>query len=92
MIGFSVVSGAGIVSYAVGELEDPALTSGPPETIEQRNRRWAKILTQRAAGAAREGNCDRVRRIEVRVRTYDPEIHDFVFLRDPEIARCLSTP
>jgi hypothetical protein len=92
VIGFSIVSGAGIVSYAVGELNDPAFANEPPETLEQRHRRWAKILTQRAAGAAREGNCDRVRRLEVRVRTYDPEIHDFVFLRDPEIARCLSAP
>lgn len=92
VIGFSIVSGAGIVSYALGELEDPALTNEPPETLEQRHHRWAKILTQRAAGAAREGNCDRVRRLEIRVRAYDPEIHDFVFLRDSEIARCVSPP
>jgi hypothetical protein len=89
---FSFVSAAGILSYAVGELEDPALSSAPPETPEQRRRRWAKILTQRAAGAARENDCDRVRRLEIRVRDYDPELHDFVFLRDPEIARCLSAP
>lgn len=92
VLGFSLVSAAGIVTYAIGELNDPALAGAPPETLEQRHRRWAKILTQRAAGAAREGNCARVRRLEIRVRDYDPELHDFVFLRDPEIARCLSAP
>ena len=92
VVGFSLVSAAGIVSYAVGELDDPALSAVPSETLEQRHRRWARILTQRASGAAREGNCDRVRRLEIRVRDYDAELHDFVFLRDPEIARCLSAP
>lgn len=92
VLGFSLVSAAGILTYAIGELDDPALAGAPPETLEQRHHRWAKILTQRAAGAAREGNCARVRRLEVRVRDYDAEIHDFVFLRDPEIARCLAAP
>jgi hypothetical protein len=92
VVGFSLVSAAGILAYAIGELNDPALAGAPPETLEQRHRPWAKILTQRAAGAAREGNCDRVRRLELLVRDYDPELHDFVFLRDPEIARCLSAP
>ncbi len=90
--GFSLLSAAGILTYAIGELDDPARAGAPPETLEQRHRRWAKILTRRAAGAAREGNCDRVRRLELRVRDYDPELHDFVFLRDPEVARCLSAP
>lgn len=92
VVGSSALSAAGIITYALGELTDPALAGAPPETVEQRNRRWAKILTQRAAGAAREGNCARVRRLEVRVRTYDPDIHDFVFLRDPEITACLASP
>jgi hypothetical protein len=87
--GFSVVSAAGIITYAVSVLSD----AGPPaETVEQRHRRWAKILTERAAGAAREGKCPRVRRLQARVRQYDPEVHDFVFLRDPEILRCLQSP
>jgi hypothetical protein len=89
--GFSIVSAVGIVTYAVGELGDPAI-DGPTETLAQRNHRWAKILTERAAGAAREGNCARVRRLEVRVRSYDPEVHDFVLLRDPEVVRCLEAP
>jgi hypothetical protein len=92
VLGFSLLSAAGILTYAIGELNDPALAGAPLETPEQRHRRWAKILTQRAAGAAREGNCERVRRLEVRIRDYDPDIHDFVFLRDPEIARCLPAP
>jgi len=92
VVGSSLLSGAGILTYAIGELNDPALAGAPPETLEQRHRRWARILTQRAAGAAREGDCARVRRLEPRVRDYDPELHDFVFLRDPEIARCLSPP
>lgn len=92
-VGFSLLSGAEILTYAIGELEDPAPAGEPPETLDQRHRRWVKIhLTQRAAGAAREGNCARVCRLELRVRDYDPELHDFVFLCDPEIERSLSAP
>lgn len=87
--GFSVISAAGILTYAITVLGEP---TPPAETVEQRHRRWAKILTERAAGAAREGRCPRVRRLEARVRRYDPEVHDFVFLRDPEILRCLQSP
>jgi hypothetical protein len=92
IIGFSVMSAVGIVMYAVGELSDPAFQGGPlPETIPDRNHRWARILSERAAGAARDGNCERVRRLEARVRHYDAEVHDFVLMRDPEILRCLET-
>lgn len=91
MVGFSIVSATGIGLYAVGELTDPQF--GPqPETVEHKHRRWAKILTERAGGAAREGNCPRVRRLEKRVNVYNREVHDFVFMRDPEILRCLETP
>lgn len=90
--GFSVVSAAGILAFAIAEIEDPAAGSPAPETDEQRNHRWAKILTQRAAGAAREHDCGRVRRLEPRIRAYDPEVHDFVLLADPEILRCLQSP
>ncbi|MBS1121494.1 MAG: hypothetical protein H6Q90_3722 [Deltaproteobacteria bacterium] len=90
LIVFSVSSAIGVGTYAAGDLAEPG---GPrPETRTERNHRWAKILTERAAGAAREGRCARVRRLEIRVRTYDPELHDFVFLRDPEIAKCLAGP
>jgi hypothetical protein len=92
VLGFSILSGVGIATYAVGELTDPALANPPAETLAERDHRWAKILTERAAGAAREGNCARVRRLELRVRDYDPEVHDFVLLRDPEILRCLQSP
>ena len=87
--GFSLMSATGIGLYAAGELTDPQF--GPaPETREHMHRRWAKILTERAAGAAREGNCKRVRRLEKRVDVYNREVHDFVFMRDPEIVRCLE--
>jgi hypothetical protein len=33
-----------------------------------------------------------VRRLEKRVHLYDREVHDFVFMRDPEIVRCLEPP
>lgn len=90
LIGFSVLSGLGIVTYAWGELsEDPVVKR---ETIPERHHRWAKILTERAAGAARENRCARVRRLEGKVRMYDSEVHDFVFMRDPEILRCLESP
>jgi hypothetical protein len=91
MFGFSIMSATGIGLYAGGELLDPT-PYGHPETPEQTHRRWAKILTERAGGAAREGNCRRVRRLEKRVNVYNREVHDFVFMRDPEIVKCLEAP
>jgi hypothetical protein len=88
LIGFSVVSGLGIVTYAWGELSEAPVVIR--ETIPERHHRWAKILTERAAGAARDGRCARVRRLEGKVQKYDSEVHDFVFMRDPEILRCLE--
>ncbi|MGE0867831.1 MAG: hypothetical protein AB7P03_04690 [Kofleriaceae bacterium] len=89
LYGFSAISALGIIGYAIIELNYPPAGSAP-ETEAQKHRRWAKILTERAAGAAREGKCPRVRRLERRVRRYDPEVHDFVLMRDPEIVRCLE--
>ncbi len=85
----SVISATGIGLYAAGELTDPA-DAPAGESTEHMHRRWVKILTERAGGAAREGNCKRVRRLEKRVDVYNREVHDFVFLRDPEIVRCLE--
>lgn len=89
MAGFSIMSGVGIGLYAAGELTDPA-RDPKPETVPEKHRRWAKILTQRAGGAAREGNCPRVRRLERRVHVYNRDVHDFVFMRDPAIVRCFE--
>ena len=87
---FAVSSAIGILGWALLDLQ---FDTGPePETIPQRNHRWAKILTERAAGAARENKCARVKRLEARVRHYDAEIHDFVMMRDAEIVRCLQEP
>jgi hypothetical protein len=87
--GFSMLSGVGIGTYAAGDL-------GRPDTVEEtqleRHHRWARILTERAYGYARDGRCPRVRHIETRVRVYDRELHDFVFMRDPEIVKCMSLP
>lgn len=87
MYGFSTINIVGMAMFAAGELAVPAAIQ---ETIPERNHRWAKILTERAAGAARDGRCPRVRRLEVKVRGYDREVHDFVFMRDPEIVKCLT--
>lgn len=89
MIGGEVLSAAGIVLYASHELSGPEIVY-KHETTTQRHSRWARILTEHAAGAARSGNCARVRKFEPRVRVYDANYHDFVFMRDPEILRCLS--
>jgi hypothetical protein len=87
----SVTSALGITLFAVGDLTDPM--RGPkPETEDQKFRRWAKILTERAGGAARDGRCPRVRRLEKRVNLYNREIHDFVFMKDTEILKCLEAP
>ncbi|MBA2538612.1 MAG: hypothetical protein H0V17_03180 [Deltaproteobacteria bacterium] len=87
--GFSILSGVGIGLYAAGELTGP---NEIEETLSERHRRWARILTGRAYGYARDGRCPRVRHIETRVRVYDRELHDFVFMRDPEIQKCLTAP
>ena len=89
MLGASAVSAAGIMLYAAHEL------SGPEIIYKQENElvkltRWARILTEHSAAAARNGNCARVRKFEPRVRVYDVNYHDFVFMRDPEILRCLT--
>lgn len=88
---FSIMSALGITLYAIGEQTDP-MTDAVPETPEQTHRRWAKILTERAAGAAREGNCMRVQHLEKRVAGYNHDVHDFVLMRDPIIVRCLEAP
>lgn len=87
--GFSVMSAGGIATFAAGDLSAPP-SGPPPETEAEKHRRWAKILTERASGAARDGRCPRVHRLERRVNAYDREVHDFVFMRDPEILRCFG--
>lgn len=87
--GFSLLSGGGLLLFAAGELSDPE--RGPRrETETEKFSRWARILTSRAAGAAREGRCPRVRRLEKRVNVYDRVVHDFVFMRDVAILTCLG--
>jgi hypothetical protein len=88
LFGFSVMSGAGIMTYALAELSGPS--GGSSESLPARNHRWARILTERALGAARSSQCPRVRHLEMRVRVYDLTIHDLVFMRDPEILKCMS--
>src|SRR6185436_7241714 len=91
LVGFEVISAVGIVSYAYAEITWPRVEV-IQETPEERHHRWAKILTERAAGAARDGRCPRVRRLEPRVQQYDRVFHDLVFMKDPEIVKCLRTP
>ncbi len=88
---FSVISAIGIGLYAAGELTDPSFETRA-ETTAEKHHRWARILTERAFRYAREGNCPRVRRVEKRVSFYDRELHDFVFMRDEEIAKCMNAP
>jgi hypothetical protein len=88
MVAGSAASATGIVLYAAHELSGPEVVYRQ-ESTTQRHARWARILTEHAAGAARSGNCAPVRKFEPRVRVYDSNVHDFVFMRDPEILRCL---
>lgn len=88
VMGFSALSAIGVGTYAAGDLSQP-----PPdrESTAERHARWARVLTDRAYGYARDGRCWRVRNIDPRVRAYDREHHKTVFLRDPEIVKCLTT-
>lgn len=89
MAGGSVLSAAGLLASAAHQMSGPEIVYvEEPELVKLA--RWAKILTERAAGAARSGNCVAARKFEPRVRVYDPNYHDFVFMRDPEILRCLG--
>jgi hypothetical protein len=89
MLGSEVVSAVGIMLYAAHELSGPEIVYKEEDPVSK-HMRWARILTEHAAGAARTGNCARVRKFEPRVRVYDSNYHDFVFMKDPEILRCLS--
>jgi hypothetical protein len=90
LVAFSLATTIGIFTYAAGELSVPKEAD---ETIPQRNQRWARILTDRALGYARDGHsCYRVRHIETRVRVYDRVLHEGVFIRDPAIQKCLANP
>jgi hypothetical protein len=89
MVGSSAISAAGILLYASHELSGPEVVYVREDPVAK-HMRWARILTEHAAGAARSGNCARVRKFEPRVRVYDSDYHDFVFMKDPEILRCLS--
>ena len=91
MIAGSLISAAGILTYAAHDLSAPDVVY-EYETRAAKHARWARILTEHAAGAARNGNCARVRKFEPRVRVYDATYHDVVFMRDPEILRCLAAP
>jgi hypothetical protein len=51
---------------------------------------WA--VTQRAAAAARAGDCETVKSLDGAVRTIDEEFHRVVFLADVAISRCLMPP
>lgn len=89
MVGGSALSAGGLLISAAHQMSTPEIVYVPePDPI--RLTRWARILTEKAAGAARDGNCVPVRKFEPRVRVYDANYHDLVFMRDPEILRCLT--
>jgi hypothetical protein len=50
----------------------------------------ARQLTRLASEAARSGDCERARRLEGAVDDQDPTVHDMLFVRDPDIRRCLT--
>jgi hypothetical protein len=89
LVALQVTSAVGVATYAYAELTWPRVEY-LPEPLPDKHHRWAKIWPARASGAARAGRCPRVRRLAVRVRAYDPEVYDFVLLRDPEVMRCLT--
>lgn len=87
----SVASAGGIVAAAAHQLsrpEDRYLYE--PRAVK--HARWARILTEHAHHHALNGNCARVKKFEPRVKIYDASYHDDVFMRDPDIRRCLAPP
>jgi hypothetical protein len=61
---------------------------------KRRREAWGRawVATQQAAAAARQGDCARVRNLEVFVRQLDEEFHHSVFKGDVAIARCIAPP
>lgn len=88
VMGLSSLAAIGVGTYAAGDLSHPPANS---ESTAERHHRWARVLTDRAYGYARDGRCWRVRNIDPRVRHYDRDHHKTVFMRDPEIVKCLTT-
>ncbi|MDQ3339237.1 MAG: hypothetical protein M4D80_29085 [Myxococcota bacterium] len=69
---------------------DPDQSRGPSPADLQRAHDVAWELTRVAAHDARSDNCDAVVRNGNHVRVIDPAVFANVFLRDPEIQRCLA--
>jgi hypothetical protein len=91
-IGAALVSLAGMAVFAVGDLSGhPTGTAvaAADEPDGATKHRWAQTWLDRAQEAARRGDCERVQSIEPRIRRLDAELHDVVFMRDPDIVKCL---
>jgi hypothetical protein len=84
--GSAVVSIFGIATFATGDLTGGPDDGAPSWPVRHR---WAKVWIERAQVAARGGNCERVQSIEPRVFRLDPQAHDIVFMRDPDVLKCL---
>jgi hypothetical protein len=73
----------------------PVCGGAPPpvpdlETMTTRRKLTVDRLTKTAGDAARRGDCAIAKQLEPRAREIDVGLRDSVFVRDPEIARCLA--
>jgi hypothetical protein len=89
----ALVSLAGIGLFMAGDLsgqsQSGVAVAASSEPDEATKHRWAQTWLGRAQEAAQKGDCERVQSIEQRVARLDPELHDVVLMRDPQIVKCL---
>jgi hypothetical protein len=88
----ALVSLAGIGLFMAGDLSQPqtgVAVSASSEPDPATKHRWATTWIGRAQEAAQKGDCERVQSIEQRVARLDPELHDVVLMRDPQVVKCL---
>jgi hypothetical protein len=83
--GFGALAIAGVVTYIGASLAD---TQGSRTQQQIDEDAWQ--LTKRARDVARNGDCDRVKKIAPAVKDKDASFYDAVFIRDAAIQRCLG--
>jgi hypothetical protein len=88
--GFGAVAIGSAIVYGVAHSNAPPEPAAPPPAPPD-HRAEAWHLTQLAQGAARNGDCNRVRELGAQILILDAGFYETVFARDAAVARCLGS-